>query len=201
MLYVGVDLGQRKDHSAIAVVERVDRRSAYQSAEFDRVEVRHLERVPLGTPYPAVVTRVTEVLRRAQMWGQCVVVVDATGVGAPVVDLLRGAGLGCEVVAVTITGGDRETQSGSMKSVPKRDLMVGLQVLLERGELKIARLKETGALVRELMDVRMTSSGTTGRVRMGAEGCGEHDDLVIAVALACWRAKKPQIGFGDRRLF
>ena len=26
-------------------------------------------------------------------------------------------------------------------------------------------------------------------MRMGADGGGEHDDLVIALALACWRAK------------
>jgi hypothetical protein len=27
-------------------------------------------------------------------------------------------------------------------------------------------------------------------MRVGAEGCGEHDDLVIALALACWRTKR-----------
>jgi hypothetical protein len=37
-------------------------------------------------------------------------------------------------------------------------------------------------------------------VRLGADGCGEHDDLVIALALACWRAKRGQIGFGTGRL-
>ena len=198
MLYLGLDLGQRRDHSAIAVVDRIEMRRAYQGVVGHQIEVRHLERIALGTPYPAVVERVAEVLRRA---GQSVLVVDATGVGAPVVDLLRSARLGCEIAAVTITGGEKETQSGAMWNVPKRDLMAGLQVLLERGELKIAgRMKETGALVRELMDVRLMKQGATGRVRMGAEGCGEHDDLVIALALACWRAKRPQIGFGERRL-
>jgi hypothetical protein len=29
---------------------------------------------------------------------------------------------------------------------------------------------------------------------------GEHDDLVIALALACWRARRREIGFGTRRL-
>jgi len=37
-------------------------------------------------------------------------------------------------------------------------------------------------------------------VRLGADGYGEHDDLVMAVALACWRAKRPQNGFGTQRL-
>jgi hypothetical protein len=39
-----------------------------------------------------------------------------------------------------------------------------------------------------------------GRVRLGADGFGEHDDLVIAVALSCWRAQRPQIGLGTSRL-
>ena len=41
--------------------------------------------------------------------GQCELVVDATGVGAPVVDMLRAAGLGCDISSVTITGGEKET--------------------------------------------------------------------------------------------
>ena len=84
--------------------------------------------------------------------------------------------------------------------MPKRDLIAGVQVLLEREELKIAKgLRELGPLMRELTDVRSTA-GIGGRVRLGADGCGEHDDLVIALALACWRAKRGQIGFGARRL-
>jgi len=186
MFYVGLDLGQRRDHSAIAVVEK---RSA-------SMHVRHLERVALGTPYPLVVERVCEVVRRAHGFGQCCLVVDATGVGAPVVDLLRRAGLGCELTALTITAGEKE----SAGCVPKRDLIAGLQVAMERGEIRVAAgLKEAGSLVRELMDVRLAST-PAGRMRMGAEGFGEHDDLVIALALACWRARPRTIGFGDKRL-
>jgi hypothetical protein len=77
-------------------------------------------------------------------------------------------------------------------SVPKRDLMAVVQVLLWG-------LRELGALMRELTDVR-SSVGIGGRVRLGADGCGEHDDLVIALALACWRARRGQIGFGTQRL-
>jgi hypothetical protein len=95
--------------------------------------------------------------------------------------LLRAAGLKREITAVTITGGDRETGRGSLNvKVPKRDLISGLQLALEKGELRIARrMKEVGSLVRELMEVR-----------------GEHDDLVIALTLACWRAKRKMNNFG-----
>jgi hypothetical protein len=186
MFCIGLDLGQRRDHSALAVVEK----------RHTVTHVRHLERVALGTPYPLVVERVGEVVRRAYSFGPCCLVVDATGVGAPVVDLLRQAQLGCELMPVTITGGEKE----SAGSVPKRDLIAGLQVAMERRELRVAPgLKESGALIRELMDVRLGST-PSGRLRMGADGFGEHDDLVIALALACWRARRRTIGFGDKRL-
>lgn len=188
MFYVGLDLGQKRDHAAIAVVER--------EPDEEEVRVRHLERLPLGTPYPRVVKRVRELVQDEQIAGRCALAVDGTGVGAPVVDLLRESSLGCELAAVTISSGERESVTGGMFSVPKRDLIAGVQVLLEQGELRIARdLPDTGALVRELLDVRMTMSGA-GRVRLGADGTGEHDDLVIALALACWMAKrkpKPEV--------
>jgi hypothetical protein len=39
-----------------------------------------------------------------------------------------------------------------------------------------------------------------GVVRMGADGAGEHDDLVMAVALACWKAKRKENAFVAHRL-
>jgi hypothetical protein len=147
-------------------------------------------------PYPKIVERVREIVQCEELRGDCALAVNATGVGAPVVDMLRAARLGCDLAAVTITGGERASRA----SVPKRDLMAGLQVLLENGQLKIGKLKEGSRLMRELTDVTMSTSGA-GRVRMGADGYGEHDDLVIALALACWRAGRRQHdGEGTRRL-
>jgi hypothetical protein len=84
--------------------------------------------------------------------------------------------------------------------VPKRDLLAGVQLLLEQGELKIARkLRQAGALMQELMDIQVRQTDT-GRFRAGADGSGEHDDLAIALALACWRAKKQRNGGVGGRL-
>jgi len=137
MFYLGLDLGQKRDHSAICVVERDGQSPKYL--------VRHLERVPLGTPYPAVVRRVRTIIN-GEPRGQCAVAVDGTGVGAPIVDQLRDAlfslaGPACDISAVTITGGERETQSGQSWSVPKRDLLAGLQVLLDRWTTTICGLQ------------------------------------------------------------
>jgi hypothetical protein len=120
MFYVGLDLGQRHDPTAIAVVERMDQAQAWQATEFHSIRVRHLERVALGTPYPGVVARVREIVRKI---GACALAVDGTGVGAPLVDMLRAARIGCDIAAVTITGGEQQRNNGAGWSVPKRDLL------------------------------------------------------------------------------
>ena len=193
--YLGLDLGKFRDYTALALVERV-------RATGDLV-VRYVERAALGTPYTQVVKRVEELTRHGALAGQCYLTVDATGVGQPVVESLRAAGLGCRgMTALTITAGEKARQqstvyggvSGECWTVPRRDLLTGVQLLLERGELKIAKgMKEGGALVRELVRMR------TGK---GGGGSAEHDDLALALALACWqagRAEKPGI-FGMQRL-
>src|SRR5271168_579719 len=123
MYFVGLDLGQRRDHSAIAMVERREVGRAYGARQFAGVRLRHLERVPRGTPYPRVVERVREIVGHWELAGRCSLTVDGTGVGGPVVEMLRWARLGCEVCAVTITGGTHEHKQGTGWSVPKRDLM------------------------------------------------------------------------------
>jgi phage FluMu gp28-like protein len=191
MFFVGLDLGQKRDFSAVAVVER---------PEFRHLQVRYLERMPLGTAYVQVVSRVREIMLHPVLAGGRLVV-DATGVGAPVVEMLRAVRPACRVTAVTITSGEQAHGRGEEWHVPKKDLMAGLQILLEDGQLKIHRkLREASALVRELTDIRL-SPKSGGRVGMGAEGYGEHDDLAVAVALACWRGRqRMEIGYGTRRL-
>ncbi len=197
---IGLDLGKRRDHAALAILERIDHRSPYTGTTLETLDLVHLERIPLGTPYTTIAAAVQKLVNNPHLQGQCALAVDATGVGGPVVDMLRRGQLGCELSAVTITAGDHESTNGYEYTVPKQDLLAGIQVHLELGQLRIAKqLKDCGSLVRELMDVRMTTR-STGRVRIGADGCGEHDDLVIAVALAAWRARRRENKFGDFRI-
>ena len=162
-----------------------------------------MERMALRTPFTEVVRRATEIVRHPALEGRARLVVDATGLGAPVVEMLRAANRSvgaAGLTAVTITGGEKAHGGGENWHVPKRDLMGGLQVLLEQGMLRIhGKLKEAPALVRELREIRMWHS-EAGHVAMGA-GSGEHDDLAMAVALGCWKAQRATIGFGQGPLF
>jgi hypothetical protein len=181
--YVAVDLGKRRDHSSIVILEW----------DGQQMLVRSVERVPLGTPYERVVEMVRKVVGSPKLAGRCTLVVDGSGVGEVVMEMFRRAELGCRLTAVTITGGSvtRPGKTAGYTNVPKFELMSALHVALEREELKIAkRMKEVQALMREFLSVRVKENGS-----MGAEG-GEHDDLVMGVALACWAAKRKKNDWG-----
>ena len=85
--------------------------------------------------------------------------------------------------------------------MPKRDLIVGVQVLLQNGGLKIASgLPHAATLAKEMAEMRVKVTAA-GREQFGAWRSGQHDDMVFAVALACWAARKmyPNAAVGEDR--
>jgi hypothetical protein len=115
-------------------------------------------------------------------------VIDATGVGRPVVDLFRASGL--DPTAVTITGADRATGNFRSARVPKRDLVNVVLLALQAGTLTIpAELEHAPTLARELAEMRRKVS-VNGHDSYGVWTDGEHDDLVLALALALWLAER-----------
>jgi hypothetical protein len=183
--YVGLDLGQASDYTAIVVAEKVPP----EGSDDYELHVRHLERFR-DVLYPDVAERVSKLMAATGLWGKTALAVDRTGVGMAVTDMLRRAGLTFD--AVTITGGDTETQSGwDSYRVPKRDLVGGLQVLLQSGRLKIARSLEHAEILRaELLNFRVKINVATAHDSYEAWREGDHDDLVLAAALAAWKAQK-----------
>ena len=199
---IGLDLGQTTDPTAIAILERDQHEDAPAT-----YQCRHLERLRLGTTYPDVVRHMKALVSRPQLqqvihsvgrrrayggvgWAteQTVVtpqlIVDATGVGRPVVDMLKDAGL--EPIAITITGGDAVTFDAGWR-VPKRDIVATMQVLLQSDRLKIAStLQFAPTLQEELLRFRVKIDPLTAHDSYGVWREGGHDDLVLACAIACW---------------
>jgi hypothetical protein len=142
-------------------------------------QVGHLERVPLGTPYPGIVAHVGRLLGKLPAGTE--LVIDITGVGKPVFEMFTYAGI--SPVGVFITAGMTETRDGAICGVPKLTLVSRLQALLHEGRLKILReLAEADTLVRELQDFRVEFSAA-GHLTFNARS-GKHDDLVLALAVA-----------------
>ncbi len=169
---LGLDLGKVQDPTAIVVAE----------VHKPDIHIRHLERVRLGTPYPKVIERITALVAKLP---DASLVVDATGVGRPVIDQMRETGL--EPVPVTITGGRFMSFDGDLWRVPKKALLRPLVAATEAGRLRVAKgLREAEAFQRELQAFQWR---ITARGYSAFGGVGEHDDLVIAAALICWRVE------------
>jgi len=88
---------------------------------------------------------------------------------------------------ITITSGNTVNSDGhGGYMVPKRDLISNVQVLLQTDRLKLAKeMPDVDRLVEELLhfQVKITMSGND---TYEAWRHGSHDDMVLALALACW---------------
>ncbi|MGY3396504.1 hypothetical protein [Bradyrhizobium sp. 1200_D9_N1_1] len=195
--FVGVDLGQSTDPTAISVmnhrvlpldgwdmIEKTQTRRQKKVVHFD---VRHLERLPLGMSYPQQIQRVVNLLARPPLNAlRPKLVIDETGVGRPVGDMFDAAGLWPS--RITITAGLEATQHGGKSwHVPKGLLISNLEAHSHSGELRIAAAaNDAAALKEELKDFKRKIS-EAGRTTYAAR-VGAHDDLVLSVAITLWMA-------------
>jgi hypothetical protein len=179
---LGIDLGQRSDPTAVVVLEHpLQAEPVY--------DVRFAYRFPLGTGYPNLADRIANRVTSEPLKGRTTVAIDATGVGQPVVDLIRPKLANAPFFAITITGGTSVNTNGSVLTVPKRDLITTAQVLLQQRRLRIApALPDATTLVDELLAFRINIS-ETGHDSYRAEYHHDHDDLVLALCLAAWTAE------------
>jgi hypothetical protein len=232
--YVGLDLGQAQDYTALAVLEQqiwtgpeVDwaafgvffpegvepggwiSPSAVGPLYAERILavnahylkgplaadsplfVRHLMRYPLGTKYAEIVTSVRGLLSREPFRRRIHhthLLADKTVVGAAVIDSFYEKGV--YPIGVTIHGGSTVTEefggAGGFR-VPKRDLVASVQTLLQNGRLKIAPEMELAPILKsELLNFRVKIEPATAHDSYEHWREADHDDLVLAVALACW---------------
>jgi hypothetical protein len=155
--------------------------------------IRHLERLPLGTPYPAVVGHVLGLLCRDPLaTHETMTLIDHTGVGKAVFEMFQAAHIK-NLKGITITGGTEVTKTDLGWHVPKLELISRVQAKLHSGQLAIEpTLMDAQALLREFQEFRGTFT-SAGNVIFNARQ-GAHDDLVLATALAVFGAteKVPQ---------
>jgi hypothetical protein len=184
----------------------------------------HLERLPLGTSYVAIPPRLSTIQAQVRRrWLEACweaeheavlarrprvapyptaddapidVVVDQTGVGRPVVDLLREADL--EPIAVSIHGGAEVVRVSSREwRTPKRLLVGAVQAALQARRLQAAAsLPDWPVLKAELANFKAKISASGHDTYAAGDGPddwrtgGAHDDLVLAVALGIWASEE-----------
>ena len=163
--------------------------------------VRHLHRWPLGTSYAKVAEDVAEYAYRP---GLCYprIAADATGVGQAVMEMIAeelrvkaGDGQQVDLCPIVIGGGHAVSRGPDMTfRIAKVQLVSVLQAMLSGHRLKIATgLPEAGVLMAELLAFS-TKMSAAGNEKYEALRERDHDDMVLAVAMALWLAEKSPRG-------
>ncbi len=187
---VGLDIGQSQDHTALTAVEHAGRGE-------QEYRLRHVRRFELGTPYPQIAETVAGLMDADGLQTKDptaglispTLVVDATGVGRPIVEMLEEEG--CSPVAIWITGGDSVNHEGREYRVPKRELASTVQALLQSGRLKFAAgLPLREVLTDELQKFRAKINVETGEASFEHWRERDTDDVVLALACALWHADR-----------
>jgi Terminase RNaseH-like domain len=232
---VGVDLGQANDPTAIAVLEKtiappetalfspVGDRPGNRLVEGSLVyDLVYLKRPELGTPYDVIAKRVIDLCCELEPTGafgelgQLALVVDGTGVGRGVVDMLRaelqrrGKWMATSTPKVdfrpaTITGSEttmkRPERVDGYWRIPKKDLVFPAVAAFQQGKIRIAKnLKDRDALANELRNYRRRINIATGGMQFEPWREALHDDLLFALALALWGWQQPRRQTGLRLL-
>jgi hypothetical protein len=183
---IGLDLGQASEFTALAVVERTWKAPPdHPERLVSHYAIRHLKRWPVQTSYTTIAADLAGLLR-TPLLNNPVLVVDQTGVGRAVVDLLRRSELAAWLRPIIITGGQVTSfGEGGALCVPKKELVSCLQVLLQARRLRVAPLPERELLIQELLTFRMkVTVSASDTLESWRER--EHDDLVLSVALAVY---------------
>jgi len=157
--YVGVDLGQKRDHSVVAVILKKN----------GHITLVHLKRFPLGTEYQTVIEYLKlagERFRNVRAY-----YIDQTGVGEAFPENARRAGL--------------KNVKGIELSLPRKsDVMTQLKQVMEQKRLHLPRDRE---LIIE-MNAEISKQTEAGKTKFYHRS-GTHDDRLWALALAVYGSR------------
>lgn len=188
---MGVAPRQRREPSGLCVVE-IDSRRDEAGQKEDHYLVRHLERLPPGTSFPAMASRFGEVAAniKKQTGSKPEIYVDATGFGDELVAQVEQHGDYSRVWTVYFFYGDRRTEERGEVRLGKAWLVTKVQMLLQTHQLHLPRSPEAETLAEELMEYEIQIAPDAND-RYGAFRVGTRDELVTALGLA---VQRPPLG-------
>ena len=187
---IGLDLGQVNDFTALAVVERPVAGAARLRSRFIRFGI--CSAWPLGMPYPQIVPAVARLATGAhwravtRLWWLIRRASAGPSWTCSVSTLVR-----VPIVPVTITAGKQRTATWTARACAEERVghlssVVVAKPTSQSGPKDCLMLR---SLVRELLDFRVKITVAANET-FGTWREGQHDDLVLAVALACWQAER-----------
>ena len=201
--FVGLDIGRAVDHSALVVLarrwERLNMNNIEGATITYKYYITYMRRFTLGTEYNIVESETERIwnlpaLIPTRNW----MLVDQTGVGAPIVESLRRKRV--PVTGIVITGGESVHQpAGNEWHVPKSAIVTQLLRLVQGGKLRAVKgLEWAKELGEEFDSFGYKMNRDTGTLSYESIENKVHDDLIVALAMCAWyaEAKAPPAIFG-----
>jgi hypothetical protein len=195
--FCGVDLGKRYDPSTVAIIE-----VQYQPRHYF---VKYLKRFTLRMLYTDVATQLARInaglKKEAARLGKrdsITWLLDSTGVGEPVAELVTTAMPLADIKKVYLTGGYNATTSPDDYNeirLPKSQMVSTLVAAFDAKVIYLTkRSREIDSVIDELRNYEIKVS-EEGRESYNAAPM-KHDDLVCALGLAVWGAESDNYSGG-----
>ena len=160
--YAGLDLAKVADFSVLVIMNR--ERAVVHVDRFNKLDWE---------------LQVTRVKAATDRYNRAEVLVDSSGVGEPIYENLRKAGLRVRPYKFT---------TGS-----KADLVNNLSLMLEKRQIVLPKYELCPELIDEMeaYEYSLTEAGT---IRTNAPG-GQHDDAVVSLGLCAWLLRRNPAAF------
>lgn len=185
---VCLDVGSEQDHSVFTVLRYIDARiknPAGEDIDLPHYGLVYLEQMPLKTQYPEIIARAAYILD--SMRHNAHFLVDATGVGNPVVQMMQHLNPIPIVIVSGHTVNQRETGG---YNVPKREIVTSLQAVMHGRRLQIAKgLDHIEQLKKEILGFKMKVRDS-GSIGWEAASERTHDDIVMSLGVNVWYNEK-----------
>ena len=205
---VSVDIAKKRDYTAILTFQHAH--EILDGVEAlgipDRIGtflvVRKIERFH-NLPYQEISDAIEYTMGNIEINNNADLLIDGTGVGAAVVDLVNARGLA--PIPIIFTGGQavREVyldmgttwgQGGALNRVrplkeihvPKLDLVDAGRLMVEQKRIKCSKSIQWADKFRQELIAFRGKVNEAGKVRFEAEGESDHDDMLVCLLMAAW---------------
>lgn len=209
---VAVDVAKKRDYTTIQIyrdspeVTHFPVESGRNAIVYNYLDLVYQVKMQAMT-YTTQVDKILELLNRIDMIDNAQLLVDGTGVGEPVVDIMRERGL--LPFPIVFTGGSSPTPvyeeigkvfgsnaayghfrgANVLKEmrVPKEDLVHAGMIAMQQGRLRIAKnIAHAEDFKNQLLRFKGTVNEKSGRKSYAAESEDIHDDFVVTFLMAAW---------------
>ena len=189
---IGIDIAKKQDRTVIVIAQKArDYLEDGRSISFMNVlDLQMIEKLS----YPDLARYIKRLDLNADLHGNNDLLVDSTGVGEAVCDMMEDIGL--SPIRVMFTGGDTSRITGTRASngfmtrmqvnVPKNELVDTLKIALQERRLRIAEGIPFEQDIRKQFSHFVGVMSKSKNMIYNNDSDDVHDDIVCAMSLVAW---------------